>query len=340
MSNYHLTAVSRADFKKTGLPARHRLAAKSVMKVFADYANQHDLSWPHVETIALEAGCGKDTVSAATDACVKANLLRKRKTQTGNKYVINMRELKRIEVPRPNRRNPDMPDFDDRDLHENPPEPETAGHGTFSEEPETSDDQGFSEQPETDPDQAFPGEPKTEVGSSNNGFRQGQLGKSEEPTQIPYGSPSDPAGNPHSAPDGAPHGEPDLFGGITEGLKDPKADPAARFDEFWSCVPLKKGRKKALDNWVKAVKAGTEPQTMIDGIKRYTQWCREEGKTPDVIKWPQGWISERRWNDEIYLRSEDPVYRAATERQNNGQSRPRRSSSISFYENDDVWSTA
>lgn len=199
MANVHITAVSRADFTKTSLTARRRMAAKAVMKVFADYANHHDKSWPHVSTIALEAGCTPGVVSEATEACVKAGLLMKRKTLTGNKYVINMQLLKQLEVPRPKRRDPDFPDFGEgapseveaEEPPDAPDEEAAPGQDPFSAQPKTDDDQGFSAQP------------KTVFGSAENRFRLSGQPFSAEPTQIPYPSPSDPPTNQSPADDGA-----------------------------------------------------------------------------------------------------------------------------------------
>lgn len=86
---------------------------KSVLKVFADHANDSDQAWPHTDTIALESGLSAARVSPAINAAVKAGLLSKRRTQTGNRYRINMHLLGTVNVPPKRRHDPAFPEFEE-----------------------------------------------------------------------------------------------------------------------------------------------------------------------------------------------------------------------------------
>lgn len=74
------------------------------------------------------------------------------------------------------------------------------------------------------------------------------------------------------------------------------ADALSRFDEFWAVFPLRRGKAPAEKAWSKAVRS-TDPETIISGAARYRD---ELASLPDPpkTKWPQGWLTDRRWEDE------------------------------------------
>lgn len=94
-------------------------------------------------------------------------------------------------------------------------------------------------------------------------------------------------------------GEPSLFTAIdepeskAERLVSPKKED--RFEEFWKVYPKKDGKKKARENFARAVKRGADPDEIIAGARRYADAC--VGRDPHFIKWPQGWLSDERWTD-------------------------------------------
>lgn len=67
-----------------------------------------------------------------------------------------------------------------------------------------------------------------------------------------------------------------------------------RFDEFWSVVPKKVGKRAAERAWEKAIK-NTSPDVIIEGMKRY----RDDPNRSDAFtKNPQGWLNDGRWMDD------------------------------------------
>lgn len=78
--------------------------------------------------------------------------------------------------------------------------------------------------------------------------------------------------------------------------KTPKADPLARFADFWRVFPLKKGKPAAEKAFARIVRSGVDPQEIIDGATVYAMECRT--KEAKYIKYPQGWLNDGRWGDE------------------------------------------
>ena len=72
---------------------------------------------------------------------------------------------------------------------------------------------------------------------------------------------------------------------------------ASRFSEFWAAFPLKKGKQAAERNYNAAVRRGASEQQMIDGALAYAKSV--EGVDPTKIKYPQGWITDGRYEDEL-----------------------------------------
>jgi len=81
--------------------------------------------------------------------------------------------------------------------------------------------------------------------------------------------------------------------------EDPEPTKKDRFSDFWRVYPKKAGKPAAQRAFDKAVKAGIDPQAIIDGAKRYARWLNEAGpgEFRPHAKHPQGWITDERWTD-------------------------------------------
>lgn len=98
-----------------------------------------------------------------------------------------------------------------------------------------------------------------------------------------------------------PDGEPSLFSAIEEPESQADRSESAkkkedRFPEFWKVYPKKAGKPGAMKSWARAIKAGADPQEIIDGARRY---ARSEAVERGFVKHPQGWLTDERWKDEI-----------------------------------------
>lgn len=68
------------------------------------------------------------------------------------------------------------------------------------------------------------------------------------------------------------------------------------FKRFWAAFPNSNGKAKALENFIKAVRSGADPEAIIAGAERYA--AEKRGSDPRYIKHAQGWLTDRRWEDE------------------------------------------
>jgi hypothetical protein len=73
------------------------------------------------------------------------------------------------------------------------------------------------------------------------------------------------------------------------------ADYAEEFNDFWSVYPLKKGKEPALKAFIKARRSGVPLEVLRAAAERYRGDVR--GVEPAKVKWPQGWINDKRWQD-------------------------------------------
>ena len=76
----------------------------------------------------------------------------------------------------------------------------------------------------------------------------------------------------------------------------------SEFEEFWSLVPRKEGKKKAAKLF-KAARTDTELSKILDGITNYAEHCQRTGKEIKFTKHPTTWLSNGCWDDEF---AEDP----------------------------------
>lgn len=82
----------------------------------------------------------------------------------------------------------------------------------------------------------------------------------------------------------------------------PAVIPVAKVDhfaEFWSVYPKKAGKPAAEKNFYKAVKAGADPKRIVEGARRYAAWLSsgKPGEFRPIPKFPQGWLTDQRWED-------------------------------------------
>jgi len=74
-----------------------------------------------------------------------------------------------------------------------------------------------------------------------------------------------------------------------------------RFDAVWKLYPLKKGRQKAFEAFVKWSKAGDRPEEMLDGIQRYMAFVASERRNGHKeLGYQHGstFFNQRGWQDE------------------------------------------
>jgi hypothetical protein len=76
----------------------------------------------------------------------------------------------------------------------------------------------------------------------------------------------------------------------------PRPKPTAeQFAKFWEAYPKRVGKPKTLEKFNQLTPE--EADLAIEGAKAYAAECRAEGTEKQFIKWPQGWLGERRFED-------------------------------------------
>ena len=76
-----------------------------------------------------------------------------------------------------------------------------------------------------------------------------------------------------------------------------KAYPDA-FERFWSAYPKRVAKKRAHEKWAAAVRAGANPETITAGAAGYARLCAVEDRPDSKIKYPEGWLSAGRYDDD------------------------------------------
>jgi hypothetical protein len=84
------------------------------------------------------------------------------------------------------------------------------------------------------------------------------------------------------------------------GTKGKRAAPRPKateeqFARFWAEYPLRKGKAPAHERFVKLTPE--EGERAIAGAAAYAAECRRKGTEDRYIKWAQGWLTERRFED-------------------------------------------
>ena len=82
---------------------------------------------------------------------------------------------------------------------------------------------------------------------------------------------------------------------------------AGVFEALWDIYPRKQGKKSAFESFKRAIRDGTSPDEIKEGILAYKRYIREERTDPQYIKQGSTFFSQRAWQDDwIPHRPRDP----------------------------------
>jgi hypothetical protein len=90
----------------------------------------------------------------------------------------------------------------------------------------------------------------------------------------------------------------------------PKRRPAAskateeQFDRFWAVYPRDKGKAEAKKRFLALTPEDAEKA--IAAAAAYASECRSKGTEPQYIKWAEGWLSKRRFEDYKPIKGASP----------------------------------
>ena len=115
-----------------------------------------------------------------------------------------------------------------------------------------------------------------------------------------------------------PEGDNDLFGAIPskqneqpESKEERSLGLEEKFKEFYRVFPKKVAPDAAKRNFLRAVKAGADPDDIIAGAERYAKHVQAKGTERGYIKNPQGWLTDKRWEEEFEESRPASFYRPA-----------------------------
>jgi hypothetical protein len=74
------------------------------------------------------------------------------------------------------------------------------------------------------------------------------------------------------------------------------ATPAVGFADFYAAYPKKRARADAERAWAKVIKAGADPQKVIDAAHAYAK--ERQGQDPRYTKHPATWLNQACYDDE------------------------------------------
>lgn len=94
---------------------------------------------------------------------------------------------------------------------------------------------------------------------------------------------------------------PELFSADETPQQDRTTDA---FERFWKVYPKKAAKPAALKAWQKQIKAGHDPEIIIDAAARYAQ---SDNVSRGFVKHAQGWLNDQRWNDDDLPQPSKPM---------------------------------
>lgn len=83
------------------------------------------------------------------------------------------------------------------------------------------------------------------------------------------------------------------------------------FECFWKIYPVKKGKKKAKEKFIRHLKNNTYDE-IIKGLNNYIEYIKEKKLEEKYIKHPTTWLNGECWNDEYNLVKEDGTINSNT----------------------------
>ena len=79
----------------------------------------------------------------------------------------------------------------------------------------------------------------------------------------------------------------------------PAQEPADGFGDWWKHYPRKVGKLNAQKAYRAALKRGTTPQDLLDGLRKHIANWKAKGTAPQYIPYPATWLRAGSWEDEL-----------------------------------------
>lgn len=259
------------------------VAAKIILMILADYADEWGTCYPGVDRIAEEAELSRSTVLRRLKALAEAGLVtverraNERGHRTSNRYVLE------IEVTVTSEQwNTVVQRVMARVASE--PEEEVQGVNVTP---------GSDAPPKCQPERG------AKVSPGDTGTTRGTTSSTPYPLEQPVGDPQYGAVLHNATASDQQQGSQAVLSLVVDSAPSaPTTGPQIAFSEFWALYPRKTSKIAAERAWAKAVKA-VDPAIIIAAIPAaVAQWKREQ-RPLDKVPYPATWLNNGSWEDEI-----------------------------------------
>lgn len=278
--------ATRHAWRRQGL----RPAAKLVFLAMADRAGEDHVCWPSIDRLVLDTGLNRKTVIGALAALVTAGEIADTGVRSGKtKQVVCYRIV-------------GVSGREDEAAPKQYRKRNSTERGTVPEK-EPSPKRNGSESgtvPKTEQDQkrnSTGNSGKQSQKRTGNSTENGTQNLKGEPTKEPptYCRSGD---RPHAPEGGAlpPVGD-RVF--LTRKRRELRGMRLAWFEAFWTAFDYKHGKAAAADAWLDIPQMNNAVcQRIVLAAKRAAEARPAQERAGQTPKWAQGWIAERRWEDE------------------------------------------
>lgn len=245
-------------------------AAKIVLMVLADYADEHGTCYPGVELIAEDAELSRSTVLRRLKALAAAGLIEvqrrvnHRGERTSNRYLLQidvkvtaeqwLEVVEQVKTRLPSEKEEEVQGVNVTLGSEAPPKCH-AERGAKVSPGDTGTTRGTTSR---------------EIGASASAPSAAQE-QTSQPTLALVGTPA-----PSEAVSGALSG----------------------FSDFWSAYPRKVSKAAAERAWSKAMrKTNGRPEVVMAGLAEATEFWTRTGRKDDYVPYPATWLNAEGWLD-------------------------------------------
>jgi|14_taG_2_1085336.scaffolds.fasta_scaffold00306_39 hypothetical protein len=73
------------------------------------------------------------------------------------------------------------------------------------------------------------------------------------------------------------------------------------FDEFWNFYGKIGNKQQAIKSFKKTLKLGVNYETIINGVRKYQNYCKAIGQEQRFIKHASTWLNNRGWDDDYTI---------------------------------------
>lgn len=266
------------------------VAAKIILMILADYADEWGTCYPGVDRIAEEAELSKSTVLRRLKALAEAGLVTVERRADGRGHRTSNRYVLEIEVTV-------------TAVQWNEVVQRVVARAA---EP-LEEVQGVNVTPGSQAPPKCQPERESKVSPGDTGTTSRTTSSTPYPHEQPVGDPRFGAVLNNATMSEQQQGSQAVLSLVVDSAPSaPLTGPQIAFSEFWALYPRKTSKIAAERAWTKIVK-GVDPAEIIAAVPAaVAQWKREQ-RPLDKVPYPATWLNDGAWQDEIPAAPEQVV---------------------------------